>query len=62
MTSPYKKLTADHLPKVRWQKRKYLRFWFWHYRWDIQFKARFRTTGRKLSGFLSILRTKNGTC
>ena len=27
MTSPYKILTTDHLPKVRWQKRKYLRFW-----------------------------------
>ena len=51
MTIPYKIMTTDHLPKVRWQKRKYLRFWFWHYRWDIQFKAGFRTTGRKWCGF-----------
>jgi len=42
---------TDILPNVRWQKRKCLSFWLWHYRWDIQFKADWRTTGRKWNSF-----------
>jgi len=42
---------TDILLNVRWQKWKCLRFWFWHYRWDIQFKADWRITGQKRNSF-----------
>ena len=41
----------DLLPNVRWQKQKCLHFWFWHYRWDIQFKSDWRISGRKWNNF-----------
>ena len=42
---------TDILPNVRWQKWKCLHFWLWHYRWNIQSKADWRTTGRKWNSF-----------
>ena len=38
-------------PNVRWQKQKCLRFWLWHYRWDIHFKTDWRITGWKWNSF-----------